>query len=170
MTEAGTWLLRQPSVVVLVGAPASGKTSFRRQLLAAGLDPSLVVSLDDLRRELRDASLDPKPLQEYTVAALRIAGERQRALVEAGRGYLADATNLRRRERVGHVATAGPLPAYAVLLPDVPLPVLLERNARRPEDERVPEDVIAAFAHRRGLLSRETLLTEGFRDVVVVTG
>lgn len=125
------------------------------------------MSLDDLRRELRDRAPDPKPLQDYTAAALRLAAERQRVLVEQGRGYLADATNLRRRERVGHIATADALPAYAVLLPHVPLPVLLERNAARPGDERVPEDVIAAFAHRRALLSRELLLAEGFRDVLV---
>jgi predicted kinase len=137
-------------------------------LLDRGLPPEQVVSLDDLRRELRARSADPKPLQDYTLAALRIAGERQRALVEQGRGYLSDATNLRRRERVGHVVAAGLLPAYAVLLPPAPLDVLLARNTTRPPDEQVPPDVIAAFAHRRSLLTRELLLAEGFRDVAVV--
>ena len=162
------WLLHSPCVVVLVGPPASGKTTYRRGLLARGLDPTLVVSLDDLRRVLRDWAAEPRPLQDYSYAALQIAYERQRALVGDGRGYLADATNLRRRERVAHVAMAGDLPAYAVLLPAVPLPVLLARNDARPPDEQVPADVIEAFAHRRSLLSRELLLTEGFRDVAEV--
>jgi predicted kinase len=152
---------------VLVGPPASGKTSFRNGLLADGLQPDLVVSLDDLRRELRARSRASKPLQDYTVAALRTAAQRQRQLVEVGRGYLSDATNLRRYERVGHVQAAGSLPAYAVLLPDVPLEVLLARNAARPPDEQVPEDVVAAFAHRRSLLSRQVLLDEGFCDVLM---
>ena len=164
------WLLRSPCVVVLVGAPGSGKTTFRRRLLAQGLAPELVVSLDDLRREQRDRAVDARPLQDYYYAALQIAAGRQHALVAAGRGYLADATNLRRRERVAHIATAGALPSYAVLLPDVPLDVLLARNALRPEDEQVPPDVIAAFAHRRSLLSRDLLLREGFADVAEVAG
>lgn len=150
-----------------MGPPAAGKTTYRRRLLAAGLPAELVVSLDDLRRELRARSADPKPLQDYTLGALRIAGDRQRALVEQARGYLSDATNLRRRERVGHVATAGELPAYAVLLAEVPLEVLLARNAARPADEQVPPDVVAAFAHRRSLLSADLLLQEGFREVIM---
>jgi predicted kinase len=158
-------VLAEPSVVVLIGAPGSGKTTYRRRLLARGLAPELVVSLDDLRRKLRDRSAHPRPLQDYSYAALQIAHERQRALVEAGRGYLADATNLRRRERLAHIAMAGELPSYAVLMPAVPLAELLVRNARRPLDEQVPEDVIAAFAHRRSLLSQDLLLAEGFAAV-----
>jgi predicted kinase len=165
----GGVVLSEPAVVVLVGAPGSGKTTYRRRLLADGFEPERVVSLDDLRRELRVRSSEPKPLQAYSYGALQIAAERQRALVDTGRGYLADATNLRRRERVAHVAMAGVLPAYAVLLPDVPLDVLLARNAARAEDEQVPADVIAAFAHRRSLLTRDLLLREGFAGVVEVT-
>jgi predicted kinase len=137
----------------------------RRRLLADGLPPELVVSLDDLRRELRDRSATPRPLQEYTLAALRIAADRQRVLVEQGRGYLADAQNLRRRERVAHVAAAAGLPTVALLLPSLPLGVLLARNAQREDDDRVPDDVVARAAHRRSLLTRELLLAEGFTEV-----
>src|SRR4051794_10060353 len=42
-----------PAVVVLVGTSASGKTTLRRDLVAAGLAGDLVVSLDDLRRRGR---------------------------------------------------------------------------------------------------------------------
>jgi predicted kinase len=151
--------------VVLVGPPASGKSTVRRQLVADGLPPELVVSLDDLRRELRNRSAAPRPLQDYTLAALRIAGERQRRLVEAGRGYVADAQHLRRRERVAHVAAAGGLMTVAILLPDLPLGLLLERNALRGEDERVPDDVVARAAHRRSLLTADLLRAEGFTEV-----
>jgi predicted kinase len=152
-------------VVVLVGPPASGKSTVRRQLVAEGLPADLVVSLDDLRRELRDRSAEPRPLQDYTLVALRIAGDRQRALVEQGRGYLADAQHLRRRERRAHVAGAAGLPTIAILLPDLPLEVLLQRNALRGEDERVPDDVVARAAHRRSLLTAALLRAEGFAEV-----
>jgi predicted kinase len=152
-------------VVVLVGPPASGKSTVRRQLVAEGLPADLVVSLDDLRRELRDRSADPRPLQDYTLVALRIAADRQRALVEQGRGYLADAQHLRRRERVAHVAAAGSLTTVAILLPDLPVEVLLARNALRDDDERVPTEVIARAAHRRSLLTAGLLRAEGFTEV-----
>ena len=74
---------------------------------------------------------------------------------------------MRRRERAGHVLVAGELPAYAVLLPEGSLAELLARNAARPQDEQVAGGVLAAFAHRRSLLTRELLLLEGFRDVMM---
>src|SRR5215212_9985883 len=47
----------RPAVGVLVGAAGSGKTTFRRALVAAGYDPGRVVSLDELRRCERAADI-----------------------------------------------------------------------------------------------------------------
>ncbi|NIZ91858.1 AAA family ATPase [Kineococcus rubinsiae] len=158
-------------VVVLVGPPAAGKTTLRRELLAAGLDPAAVLSLDDLRRRFRAAAvatgLPAREAQAYSLPAVRRAARRGDALAAFGTGYLADATHLRRaerREHVGRAADAG-LAAEAVLLPDLPLAELLRRNASRPDDERVPEDVLARFAHRRSLLDPDLLREEGFAVV-----
>ena len=162
----------RPTVVVLVGAPGSGKTTFRRALVAAGLDAGLVVSLDDLRREEQAvdvaAGRPARPLQAYSLRAVRRAERRCDALAGFGAGYLADATNLRRRERVTHARRAADcrLPAVAVLLPDLPLDVLLERDAGRPAHERVPAEVLGKHAHRRSLLSASMLAEEGFAAVV----
>ncbi|WP_432570379.1 AAA family ATPase [Kineococcus sp. SYSU DK005] len=157
-------------VLVLVGAAGSGKTTLRRRLLAAV--PALpVVSLDDLRRELRAADAAAhrpvRGLQAYSPAAVRRAQRRCQALAGLGAGYLADATHLRRAERTGHLraAAAAHLPAEAVLLPDLPLAELLRRDAARPADERVPADVLARHAHRRSLLSAPALLADGFAVV-----
>lgn len=161
-----------PSVAVLVGPPASGKTTLRRRLVRAGLRPELVVSLDDLRREIAAevaaAGGPQRPPQDWTVRALRLATVRQAELLAAGAGYLADSTHLRRRERVAHVraAHAAALPAVALLLAALPLDVLWARNAARAPDERVPEPVLARHAHRRSLLTPELLAAEGF-DVVL---
>jgi predicted kinase len=163
--------LALPAVVVMVGPPAAGKTRVRRRLHDAGLPARLVVGLDELRRAARScaaAAGDPvRPLQDYSLTAVRTAAAVQRELLDAGTGYLSDATNLRRRERVDHVraASGAGLPAVALLLPDHPVATLLARDSLRPVDERVPADVIAAYAHRRSLLTADLLRGEGFAAV-----
>jgi len=162
------------AVVVLVGAPASGKTTLRRQLLAAGAGPTAVLSPDDERARLRDEDVAdgrvPRPLQDYSLSAIRRCEAAASALLGEGRGYVYDATGLRRRDRVLQVRAAheARLAAIALLLPALPLGVLTERNARRPDDRRVPEEILARHAHRRSLLSAELLLEEGFDDVIEV--
>ncbi|NHC16485.1 AAA family ATPase [Motilibacter deserti] len=163
--------LPAPAVVVLVGAAGSGKTTLRGRLVAGGLDPGTVISLDDLRCEAR--ALDAKagrpvrPLQDYSFSAVRRAARRCDALLAFGAGYLSDATQLRRRERVPHVRAAAEagLPSVALLLPALSLDELLARDAARPPDEHVPADVLARHAHRRSLLRPGLLRDEGF-DVV----
>jgi predicted kinase len=161
----------ESAVTVFVGAPASGKTSLRRRLVDAGLAPSRVVSLDDLRRTARTAAGEPnRRLQDFSLPAMRAATDLQTQLLSAGLGYLADATNLRRRERVAHVnaAHAAGLRAVALLLPALPVEELAARDRLRTPDERVPDDVLAAFAHRRSLLTAALLSGEGFDAVYEV--
>jgi predicted kinase len=159
------------TVTVLIGAPASGKTTLRRRLIA-GAVAAAVVSLDDERLALREQDLlagrPPRLPQGYSHRAVQRCAAAAQALLADGRGYLADATNLRRRERVAHVraAHAAGLPAVAVLLPDLPVDVLAARNAARPAEQRVPPAVLEKHAHRRSLLSAEQVRDEGF-DVVL---
>jgi predicted kinase len=161
-----------PAVVVLVGTSGSGKTTLRRRWVDEGLPAELVVSLDDLRREaLADdvtRGRPPRPLQDYSAAAVRRAATRYDALAAFGAGYLADATHLRRRDRTPHVRAAREtgLPSVAVLLPLPHLEELFRRDAGRPADERVPAEVLARQHHRRSLLSAGMLADEGFDEVL----
>jgi predicted kinase len=165
-----------PAVIVLVGASGSGKTTLRRALQRAGLPGDLVVSLDDLRRRARAWDVAhgraARDLQDYSALAVRQAARRCDALAGFGAGYLADATHLRRRDRRLHVGVAAGtgLEPRAVLTAALPVEVLVERNLRRPPDERVPVDALLRQAHRRSLLSADLLLTEGFGSVVEVGG
>ena len=158
-----------------MGAAASGKTTLRRRLVERGLPAERVVSLDDLRRMLRDADAaagrPTKEPQGYTLRALRLAAARQAELLARGEGYLLDATSLRRRDRVEHVraAHAAGLPAVAFLLEPLPPGTLAARNSQRSAEQVVPDDVLARQSHRHGLLDSALLREEGF-DVVVAPG
>ncbi len=162
----------RPAVVMLVGTSGSGKTTYRGRLLAAGLSPASVVSMDDLRREVRARygarGRRSRPLQAYSAYAARTAARRCEAMAAFGTGYVADATHLVRRERRRHVAVAEAvgLPAVAVLTPLLTVDELVRRNAGRDPDERVPEEALLRQRHRRSLLSAAMLGGEGFVDVI----
>ena len=158
---------------MLVGAAGSGKTTLRERLVAAGLPAEQVVSLDDERVALSAADAAagraPRPLQDHSPQAVRRAERAGAELLARGTGYLADATHLRRRERVAHVraARAAGLPVVAVLMPALDADVLLARTATRPPHRRVPVDVLVRHAHRRSLLDAQRLLREDGFDAVV---
>ncbi len=159
-------------MVVLVGTSGAGKTTLRRCLVESGLPPGVVLSLDDLRRAARRDDLyrgrPARALQDYSLHAVRRAARRADALATFGVGYLADAMHLRRKERCEHVLRAADtgLASTAVLLPAATLEELLRRNAGRPEDEQVPEDVLGRQHHRRSLLTVDLLREEGFTLVL----
>jgi protein phosphatase len=149
------------SLVVLVGASGSGKSTFA----AKHFRPTEVISSDFCRGLVADDEND----QSATPAAFGvlhyIAGKR----LAAGRLTVVDATNVQTEARHALVALAREhdvLPVAVVL--DVPDGVCVARNATRPDRDFGP----AVIRRQRDQLKRglKGLQREGFRYVHVLRG
>ncbi|MGW2818028.1 polynucleotide kinase-phosphatase [Streptomyces sp. NPDC001415] len=148
------------SLVVLVGATGSGKSTFARR----HFKPTEVISSDFCRGLVADdendqgASRDAFDVLHY-IAAKRLA---------AGRLTVVDATNVQpeSRKQLVRLAREHDVLPIAIVL-DLPEDVCAERNAKRPDRAGMPRHVIGR--HRRELRrSLRGLEREGFRKVHVL--
>ena len=142
-------------IVVLVGLPGSGKSTWLARTGAAGL------SSDAVRRLLADDETD-QTIHTPVFQTIRYLLE-QRLAIGRPVTYI-DATNLTPEERRPYVeiARAHGCEIEAVFF-DVPLQVCLERNARR--HRVVPEEALAKMAAKLV----PPLVDEGFGKVRVLT-
>src|SRR5438876_10109103 len=125
-------------IVVLVGLPGSGKSTYLEQMGSGGL------SSDAIRKLLADDETD-QTIHVQVFQTLRYLLE-QRLAIGRPVTYI-DATNLTPEERRPYIdiARAHGCEIEAVFF-DVPLEVCLERNARR--HRVVPADALANMAAR----------------------
>ncbi len=115
------------TVYVLIGAPASGKTTWAREnALRLGAE---IVSSDEVRWEMQRGGWgDPRDLAQVFAEVAR----RARVHLAAGRNVILDATHWLRRHRRYAAALARESGARAVAVwIDTPLDVCLARNAAR---------------------------------------
>ena len=143
-------------IVVLVGLPGSGKSTYLEQLGVSGL------SSDAIRKLLVDDETD-QTVHVRVFQTLRYLLEQRLAIGRAAT-YI-DATNLTPEERGPYLAIgrAWGCDVEAVFF-DVPLEICLERNARRPRV--VPGEALAKMAAKLAPPSVE----EGFTRVTVLEG
>ncbi|WP_030774005.1 polynucleotide kinase-phosphatase [Streptomyces sp. NRRL F-2664] len=148
------------SLVVLIGATGSGKSTFARK----HFKPTEVISSDHCRGLVRDDENDQSASRDAFDVLHYIAGKR----LAAGRLTVVDATSVQadaRRQLVALAREHDVLPVAIVL--DMPEQVCAERNAARPDRVGLPRAVIQR--HRRDLRrSLRGLEREGFRKVHVL--
>jgi polynucleotide kinase-phosphatase len=150
------------SLVVLVGASGSGKSTFARR----HFKPTEVISSDFCRGLVSDDENDQSATRDAFDVLHYIAGKR----LAAGRRTVVDATSVQqdsRRQLIELAREHDVLPIAIVL--DVPEEVCAERNAARTDRADMPRRVIQR--HTRELRrSLRHLEREGFRKVHVLRG
>lgn len=161
-------------LVVLVGPPASGKTSFVRALVERGqIEAEAVVSSDEIRAQLFGAAGSPE-LTDSDTADARIFEERDRriaARLAAGRSVIAESTNVTPEARARLVALARRFDAPVTALrfaPDVA--DLLQQYAERGRADLTPADVRAYAAVMSRDAGVDRLRSEGAAAVHGVPG
>jgi predicted kinase len=151
------------TVVLLVGPPAAGKSTFAARLVARGLVAARsVLSSDEVRAEVAGDEGDLRR-DRGVFAAMRAS---LKALARAGETAVIDATNLTPGARAPwiRIARAAGRTVVAVRF-DAPLAELTRRNELR--IRRVPRGVLARLARemaRHG--AAEQLRAEGCDEVV----
>ncbi|MFC9081338.1 polynucleotide kinase-phosphatase [Streptomyces sp. NPDC057062] len=150
------------SLVVLVGASGSGKSTFARR----HFKPTEIISSDFCRGLVSDDENDQSATRDAFDVLHYIAGKR----LAAGRRTVVDATSVQqdsRRQLIDLAKRYDVLPIAIVL--DVPEEVCAERNAGRIDRADMPHRVIQR--HTRELRrSLRHLEREGFRKVHVLRG
>ncbi|MEU8932930.1 polynucleotide kinase-phosphatase [Streptomyces sp. NPDC048409] len=150
------------SLVVLIGASGSGKSTFARR----HFKPTEVISSDFCRGLVSDDENDQGATRDAFDVLHYIAGKR----LAAGRRTVVDATSVQqesRRQLIDLAKKYDVLPVAIVL--DVPEEVCAERNAARTDRADMPRRVIQRHVRelRRSLRHLER---EGFRKVHVLRG
>ncbi|MFF3057243.1 polynucleotide kinase-phosphatase [Streptomyces sp. NPDC057909] len=164
-TEKGTGAHRtlpvtDLSLVVLVGASGSGKSTFARR----HFKPTEIISSDFCRGLVADDENDQSASGDAFDVLHYIAGKR----LAAGRLTVVDATNVQAesRKQLVQLARSHDVLPIAIVL-DLPEEVCQTRNAARPDRAGMPRHVVQR--HRRELRrSLRGLEREGFRKVHIL--
>ena len=151
-------LVEPGSLVLLVGAPASGKSALAQALVDAGVvDRHAVVCADEYRELITGHASD----LGHERRVFRVVRMTLHERLSQGATVVLDATNLSPKRRKRHIAVANEYgrPTVAIRF-DVPVKELLARNARR--TRQVPPGSIVLMSRRLSNgATPEELLSEG---------
>lgn len=130
-------------LIITRGLPASGKTTFARRWVNADPRTRIRLNRDELRRMLHaDVGATTNGLQEHLIT--KIQQDTARQALRAGTDVIVDDTNLRGRTAADWATLADVVGAeFAVQdFTHVTAETCLWRNAQRPAETRVPEEVV----------------------------
>jgi predicted kinase len=153
-------VLADPSLVLLIGAAGSGKSTFA----ARHFRSDDVLSSDALRGRLSGDEADQSRTRTAFAILHREAGKR----LAAGRLVVVDATNVERAARLSllRLGAAAGVPVVAIVFA-LPAALTLQRNAAR--DRVVDPAVVERHAAKlAALLEVDGLAAEGFAAVHVL--
>ncbi|MGB3138780.1 MAG: AAA family ATPase [Nodosilinea sp.] len=153
-------------MLILVGIPGSGKSTWAKQFIASNCG-YWIVSTDNIRARLYGSEAvqgDWRQIWQQVIAQWQQGNEAIRR--QEIKGVIYDATNARRRHRREAIAAARQIGFAPIALGwfDVPLSTALERNEGR--SRQVPADVIAAM-HRQ-IQGAPPSTAEGVERVLVL--
>lgn len=127
-------------LIVLSGIPGSGKSKYAESLLIEYGDKVVIVSSDEIRKELtgKYASFGKESAVWKTLEnRVDEASERSKAIV------VIDATSLKNKKRYYYAKKfRNKFKSVELVVFRIPFFECLKRNKMRPEEKRVPEDVI----------------------------
>jgi len=152
------------TVIVLIGIPASGKSSFARSIVQSYSSPIKVVSPDLIRVELYGDRSENQYQGNWQEIYAQIKLQFQESY-QAQKSVIYDATNCRiqyRQEIISLSKNIGFNLITGIWL-NVPLWICLQRNERRLHP--VPESVILDMY--RSLMTRSPSLNEGFDRLMI---
>ncbi|MFJ6479513.1 AAA family ATPase [Streptomyces sp. NPDC091682] len=159
-------------LVVLVGPPASGKTSFVRALIARRqIDAEAVVSSDEIRAELFGTSAAEAASDAADALVFEERDRRIVARLATGHGAVAESTNVTPQARARLIAIARRFNAPVTMLrfdPDVT--DLLQQYTERGRTDLTAADVRAYAAVMDRDSATEQLRSEGATHVHDVPG
>ncbi|MCW5979150.1 MAG: nucleoside monophosphate kinase [Bryobacteraceae bacterium] len=139
---------RKPVVVVLIGPPASGKTTQADYLQRKYNIPT--ISIEDLLAERNSASGDQRPLTRSDSAVGDLVRQRMDAL-DLSQGFALDGypSTREQAEHLGALVKEKDLPSPVVIEIRIPDNMVRERCAQRGSSEDAPEIVEQRLADYR---------------------
>lgn len=148
-------------VIILIGIPASGKSSCALKIAQTYTSPIAIISSDLIRSQLyRSSSIQGKWTEIY--AEIQIQFHQS---YEAQKSVIYDATNYlsQHRQEIINLSRATGFTNIVGIWLNVPLWTCLQRNERR--SYPVPESVILEMY--QGLMRRSPSLDEGFDNILL---
>lgn len=134
-------------LIVTRGIPGSGKSTFAREWVAEDPENRRNSERDIIRVDLFKYEKRNKLPNHIEDEVTRVQDEQIKGWLSLGHSVIVSDTNLSNLQRFRDMAIAFGA-AFEVIEFNTPLEVCLQRNSERPENERIPEEVIIKM-HKR---------------------